>query len=272
MLDTTPVDLLLAAVVGIVVGAVMGGLGGGGGIIAVPALVYLLHLDPQVAGATSLVVVGVTAVVGGWQHYRLGNVLVADGLAFAAASAVGAVAGAVLSQGVGGTAFMVAFGALLLVVAALMWRRARGSRRVEEEVVATEDARPSRRTVDVPRLAKAAGVAVGVGLLTGFFGVGGGFATVPALAMVLGLSMRKAVGTSLLVMALTSAVALVTRISGGVDVDWPVAALFTAAAVASSLVGTRLSARARPEQLSRAFAVLLLVVAAYTLVNALVLS
>ncbi len=261
-------DLVIAAGVGVVVGLVMGGLGGGGGIIAVPALVYLIGQDPQVAGATSLLVVGVTAVVGGWQHHRRGNVAVADGLAFAVAASVGAVGGAWASRGVEGPAFMLAFGLLLLVVAALMWRRSSRARRVGEELVAPVGPRPSRSRLQPARLIPAASVAVGVGLLTGFFGVGGGFAAVPALALVLGLPMRRAVGTSLLVLSITSTVALLTRVSGGVALDWPVVVVFAVAAVLSSLVGARLNDRARPEQLARAFAILLLAVAAYTLVNA----
>ncbi len=104
-----------------------------------------------------------------------------------------------------------------------------------------------------------------VGLLTGFFGVGGGFALVPALVLALGFSMPTAVGTSLLVIAVNSATALTARISSGsVDLDWPLITTFTAAAIVGSLVGGRITARANPKHLTVTFAVLLLAVAVYT--------
>jgi uncharacterized membrane protein YfcA len=102
-----------------------------------------------------------------------------------------------------------------------------------------------------------------VGLLTGFFGVGGGFALVPALVLVLSYPMPVAVGTSLLVIALNSATALVTRLAGS-HVDWATVAVFTGAAIAGSLLGGRVAARARPQVLTLAFAALLVVVALYT--------
>ena len=104
----------------------------------------------------------------------------------------------------------------------------------------------------------------GVGLLTGLFGVGGGFAIVPALVMVLGFTMPVAVGTSLLVIAINSVTALTARLGGGVDIDWSVIAVFTAAALIGSQLGARAMARVPGAVLQRAFSVLLFVVAGYT--------
>ena len=121
-----------------------------------------------------------------------------------------------------------------------------------------------------PRLAKVVLTATGVGLLTGFFGVGGGFVLVPALVLALSFPMPVAVGTSLLVIAVNSATALTARISTiGTDLDWPLIAGFTAAAVAGSLLGGRLTSRVHPTVLARTFAALLVVVALYTAARAL---
>ena len=125
-------------------------------------------------------------------------------------------------------------------------------------------------TCACPRLAKVVVTATAVGLLTGFFGVGGGFVLVPALVLALSFPMPVAVGTSLLVIAVNSATALTARISTvGTDLDWPLIAGFTAAAVAGSLVGGRITSRIHPTTLTRTFAVLLVAVALYTAARAL---
>lgn len=256
--------ILLAVLVGLLVGAVMGSLGGGGGIIAVPALVYLLDQPPLEATTTSLVVVGVTAVVGAAQYARARLVNVTDALAFGLLSIIGAVVGARLALGVDGDVLMVLFAVLLVVVASLMWRPRRGGR---EEDVARHWLQLRPFHLDRRRAVQVSLAATGVGFLTGFFGVGGGFAIVPALILLLGLPMRRAVGTSLLVLAMTSIVGLATRVTGPVDLDWPLVISFSAAAAVASLVAGRLSARVSARRLSRAFAVFLILVAIYTAIN-----
>jgi uncharacterized membrane protein YfcA len=103
-----------------------------------------------------------------------------------------------------------------------------------------------------------------VGLLTGFFGVGGGFVVVPALVLVLGLSMPIAVGTSLLVIAVNSASALLSRLSAHAHVNAALLVVFTAAAVVGAVVGSSVASRTKPERLVGAFAMLLIAVAIYT--------
>lgn len=115
-----------------------------------------------------------------------------------------------------------------------------------------------------PRVAKVLVTATVVGLVTGFFGVGGGFVLVPSLVLALGFPMPVAVGTSLLVIAVNSATALAARVGGAGTLDWPLIGVFTAAAVAGSIAGGRLTSLVDPRQLTRAFAVLLVAVATYT--------
>jgi uncharacterized protein len=98
------------------------------------------------------------------------------------------------------------------------------------------------------------------GVLTGFFGVGGGFVIVPALVLLLGLPLTLAIGTSLLVIALTSAAALAAHLASG-SIDWLIASTFTGAAIAGALAGRRLGAIINPRRLGQLFALLLVAIA-----------
>jgi uncharacterized membrane protein YfcA len=117
----------------------------------------------------------------------------------------------------------------------------------------------------VPGGVKVVAAATAVGLLTGFFGVGGGFVIVPALVLALGFEMPAAVGTSLLVIAINSAASLAARLGGHVHLDWPLLAVFTVAALAGAVAGNRVACRVDASRLTAAFAVLLAAVAVYSL-------
>jgi uncharacterized membrane protein YfcA len=105
-------------------------------------------------------------------------------------------------------------------------------------------------------------VGLGTGVLTGFFGVGGGFVVVPALVLLLGLPLTLAVGTSLLVIALTSGAALAAHLASG-SIDWLIATTFTGAAVAGALAGRRVGALVNPQRLGQLFALLLVAIAVF---------
>lgn len=230
----------------LMVGMLLGTLGGGGAILTVPILTTLVHQTPAQATAGSLVVVGLSSLVGLVPHQRAGRVRVADGVTFGLLGVVGAAVGSRASTAVRGPVLMTAFAALLIVVAAIMWRR-------RSRATAATGAERGW-------LAKVA-AATGVGLLTGFFGVGGGFVIVPALTLVLGLPMTTAVATSLLVIAINSAASLATRASTGLDLDWSVIAPFAVLAVIGTLLGARVSQRLDQDRLQVAFIVLLVLVA-----------
>jgi len=162
---------------------------------------------------------------------------------------------------------LTAFAVLMLLVAALMLRRAGDHGTAQQHGAPRNEPRLTLHplTCACPRLAKVVATATVVGLLTGFFGVGGGFVLVPALVLALDFPMPLAVGTSLLVIAVNSGTALAARIGNGANqLDWPLIGTFTAAAVISSLGGGRLASRIDPRHLTRAFAVLLVAVALYT--------
>jgi uncharacterized membrane protein YfcA len=278
----------LVVPVGLVIGLSLGALGGGGSILTVPALVYLLGQNAHGATTASLVIVGVTAVAGMTAHARAHRVRFADGLMFGALGVAGSVVGSRLSAGIGSFVLLSAFAGLMLVAAAAMVYRAGRGRanyalaRAGPAVASGEyvpgagpvlplPAGPAAamRPAGVPtagriRALRVVGAASVVGLLTGFFGVGGGFVVVPALVLVLGFEMPEAVGTSLLVIAINTAAALAARVGAHVQVDWPLVAAFIAAAVVGSVAGNRVAAVARPALLARAFTALLVVVAVYT--------
>lgn len=261
---------LLVIPLGLVIGLALGALGGGGSILTVPVLVHLLDQEPGPATTSSLLIVGTTSLIALLPHARAGRVRVGQGLMFGALGTGGSYAGSLLASRVAPAVLLMAFAGLMVVVATVMLLRSRrgaagdGAADLSREPIVT--VRPL--TCACPRLAKLLLTATGVGLLTGFFGVGGGFVLVPALVLALSFPLPVAVGTSLLVIAVNSSTALLARVSTvGADLDWPLVAGFTLIAVLGSLVGGRLASRLQPAVLTRAFAGVVLVVAAYTAAN-----
>ena len=126
----------------------------------------------------------------------------------------------------------------------------------------------SETPLSLERLAKLVVTATVVGLLTGFLGVGGGFVVVPALLLAFDLPMADAVGTSLVVITVTSAVALTARHGAGVVPEWPPVLVLTVVAAVGAVLGARVGHRVSGSRLQAAFAVLVLVVAMYTTVRA----
>lgn len=259
--------IVLLVVAALLVGLALGALGGGGSILAVPALVYLAGQAPAAATTGSLLVVGTTTLVAVLPHLRSGRVRLGQGIAFGVLGIGGSAVGSRLSVAVDPDVLLAAFSVLMLVVAAVMVRRRRASGGGSDAgrgpaVPALEGPVGRRRGVVVLVV-----TATAVGLLTGFFGVGGGFAVVPALVLALRLPMATAVGTSLVVITVNSASALVSRWGQDLDLDWAVLGGFAVLAVAGSLLGARLVGRLRPDRLQLAFTVLLVAVAVYTAVR-----
>ena len=287
-------SLLLAVAAGVAIGLSLGALGGGGSILAVPVLVYLLGQDAGQATTGSLVVVGVTSLIGAVAAHRSGNVLLGRGAAFGALAIGGAAVGAKASAHVTDQVLLACFAALMLLVGGLMAvRQVRHAQQAREARVTCLAGRPGTPTTapttrpgrsprlddpiiafhdgflcDCPRAAKIAVTATAVGLLTGFLGVGGGFLVVPALTLALALPMAYAAGTSLVVITVTSTAALATRAGTGIAPDWWLVAALTVTAVAGSVAGARLAARADTARLSAAFTGLVLLVATYTAATA----
>jgi uncharacterized membrane protein YfcA len=267
---------LLASPLGFLIGVSLGALGGGGSILAVPALVYGAGQGPKAATATSLLLVGTAALVGMGAHHRAGRVRVGTGVMFGLAGIGGSLAGTAVNQRMDPDLLLLGFSLLILVAA---WRmvtgcpsctqlgEARAIEHEDEDVGAAGVHVSSRRRIDAGVALKILLAGTVVGFLTGLFGVGGGFVIVPALTLGLGFSMPDAIGTSLLIIAINSAVALGSRL-GTSTIDWAIAVPFTIAAVFGVLTGKAIADRLDAKRSLRWFAALLLGVALYTGVQA----
>ncbi|MFZ2479642.1 MAG: sulfite exporter TauE/SafE family protein [Propioniciclava sp.] len=261
-------SLLEPILIGLLVGLVVGALGAGGGILSVPILVYALQQPPHSAAASSLVIVGFTAMTGLIFPVRERLVPWGRALAFGGVTVAGSLVGSRLSLLVDGSSLMLLFGVLLAAVAVAMLAQGIADRRAE----ARGDEKDADLTLPPPstRLwVSTVGVGLLTGLLTGFFGVGGGFLMVPLLVLVLRVPMRRATAMSLVAMVLASLAGLAGRLGTDVTLDWPLTLLFTAGSALGGLAGGPLAARARPSTLTFAFAALLAAVAAVTLINTL---
>ncbi len=275
---------MLASPLGFLIGLSLGALGGGGSILAVPALVYAAGQDPKAATTTSLVLVTITALVGIIPHWRAGHVRLAAGTVFGLAGIGGSLVGSAWNEAVDADVLLLAFSILMLIAAYAMWRRLQKQSSAPPAAPAVRSAgaaaaTPEQLSADSPGtapihldLATAAKVVVAgsfIGLLTGFFGVGGGFVIVPALVLALGFSMPDAVGTSLIVIAVNSTVALATRLPSG-TVEWGTVIPFTIASLIGVFVGSRLASTRDPSFLQRWFVILLVVIAVYTAISSIV--
>ncbi len=249
---------LLASPLGLVVGLALGALGGGGSILAVPALVYVAGQSPQAATTTSLVVVSLVSAGGLVDHWRSGRVRPLPGALFGLAGVAASVLGSRLNAAADPDVLLLAFAALMLVAAVLMRRRTAAEG--EDEDAAAD---PSTSGIDGGTVLRVLATGSGVGLLTGLFGVGGGFVIVPALVLALGFPMPAAVGTSLLVIIINAVAALATRLGAG-GIEWAVAVPFTLAGLVGVWLGGRVADRVPARRLTRWFALLLIAVALYT--------
>ncbi|MFE6288257.1 sulfite exporter TauE/SafE family protein [Streptomyces sp. NPDC057877] len=244
--------LTLVLVLALLVGVSLGLLGGGGSILTVPLLVYVAGMDAKEAIATSLFVVGVTSAVGMVNHARSGRVRWRTGVLFGAAGMVGAYTGGLIGGHIPDVVLLVAFAVMMIVTAAAMLRGRRGTD-------------PGRAHSQLP-VGRVLLDGAAVGLATGLVGAGGGFLVVPALALLGGLPMPVAVGTSLLVIAMKSAAGFAGYLSA-VHINWSLTLAVTGFAVVGSLAGARLAGRVPAHVLSRLFAWFVLVMGTFVLIQ-----
>lgn len=248
----------IALALGAVIGVLLGLLGGGGSILAVPALVYVLGLGISQAIPMSLIVIGVASAVGAVPkvlahqvQWRLAGIFAATGIP---ATFLGTAIGRHLPQ----PALLIGF-ALVMVVAGVRMLQDKGD--TGTACTVGDSGINWRRCA--PRSLPAGFI---VGLLTGLFGVGGGFLIIPALVLMLGVEMPIAIGTSLLIIVANSAAGVVSHL-GGAGIDWPITAAFVGTAIVGSLVAGHYGTTLDTGRLQRWFAYLVFVVAAYVLVD-----
>ena len=223
--------MIAAAVAsGVLIGLVLGLVGGGGSILAVPLLVHVVGVaSAHQAIGTGAVAVALNALASLIVHARGGTVKWRCGLVFAGAGVAGALIGAGMGKAMDGERLLALFGLLMIGVGASMFRKRRSA--------PAPDVRLSRETAGalLPRLVP---IGFGVGLLAGFFGIGGGFLIVPGLMLATAMPMGNAVGTSLVAV---SALGLSTAGSYAVSglVDWRLAGLLLAGGAIGAWLGAR---------------------------------
>ncbi len=246
--------MLLAVLIGLILGFV----GGGGSILTVPILVYVLGVDPVEATAYSLFVVGVASLFGAHKHYKLGNIDFKIGMMFAIPSFIGVfvsriwvlpnipdellvVGEYVFTKDI----FLMVFFALIMILASLSMLYKRSI------LKQTKDIQKMKIIID----------GLFVGLITGLVGAGGGFLVIPALVLLSGLEMKKAIGTSLMIIALKSLFGFLGE--WGSEIDWQLLMSFTALAVIGIFVGVYLGRFFDGQKLKKSFGVFVLLMAVF---------
>ncbi|MFC4951289.1 sulfite exporter TauE/SafE family protein [Pseudonocardia sp. GCM10023141] len=247
--------LALVPVLAVLVGVTLGLLGGGGSILMVPLLVYVAGVPTGSAITTSLFVVGVTSLAALLPHLRRGTVQWHTGMLFGTAAMAGAFAGGLVGGHLPEPLLLGGFAVMMIATAVAMLR----GRRTAPAAV---PGRPLVRTL-------LTGVAVGV--VAGLVGAGGGFLVVPALALLGGLAMPAAIGTSLLVIALQSAAGFTGHLGsaalGTAALDWPLTLTVTGAAVLGALIGAHYATRVPATALRRAFGWFVLAMGTFVLLQ-----
>lgn len=267
-----------ALILGLVVGLILALTGAGGGILAVPLLVFGVHLSVAQAGPIGLLAVGMAAALGALLGLREGIVRYRAALLIAGAGMLLAPAGLWLAQRIDNRGLTILFALVLLLVAARTSRQARrsfagpasASPPTGAAVFPCQRSAASGRFIWVPQCARALALAGALaGLLSGLLGVGGGFVMVPALQRYTDLPMRAALATSLAVIALISLTGVAASAASG-GIAWPVAVPFSAGALGGMLAGRMLAARLAGPHLQMGFALVSAAVAVGMLFKSLV--
>lgn len=266
----------LAILFGCIVGFSLGLTGGGGAIFAVPLLVYGLNIAPREAVLISLFVVGVTAFVGFVQRAVKHTVEFPTAFLFGAAGMTTAPLGARLAAVIPEWLLLLGFSGLMLLIAGRMWLKASADSQAVVCAPTDENAGPHckrdpqgqlRLTSRCVLLLTVVGLATGV--LTGLFGVGGGFLIVPALMTFSGMGIQRAVGTSMLVVALVSASGIGSSLFFGEAIQFAVALPFLLGSQLGLVAGTLTAGRLEGPRLQQVFAAAIVVVAIFVIVRTL---
>ncbi len=240
-------------------GVTLGSIGGGGSILTVPILVYLMGVSPVIATGYSLLIVGSAASIGAFRYYRKGQINVRAAITFAVASIVSvyvtrlyimpSIPDILIRSPITVTkdSFIMVLFAFLMVASSIMLF-------VNSRKLA--DANPQS-----PHYGLVAITALGVGLMTGILGAGGGFLIIPSLVLLMQIPMKKAVGTSLLIIAINSSVGFIGDMQRGETLEFPMLAYFFAATAIGMVLATMVSHRFDGKKLQQFFALFTVVVA-----------
>jgi len=247
------------------IGISLGLIGGGGSILAAPVLIYVMGVPAKSAFAMTLVIVGAVSVIGAIPHWRQGNVNLKTAALFSPTAMLGAYLGArVASLPIVTPTIQLIFFALMMLIASIFMIR-KGSNQLNnfDELVELkrDDKHPHKY-----RWLFIAAEGLGVGVLTGFVGIGGGFLVIPALVLLGNTPMKEAIGTSLIILALKSVTGFAGYF-GHVAVDWDLLKSFTAIASLGILLGAYFTNFVRAKDLEKGFGYFVLAVAIFILIK-----
>jgi uncharacterized membrane protein YfcA len=247
-----PIQYLLGLVSGGLVGFTLGVFGGGGSILAVPLMVYLVRVpSPHIAIGTSALAVAVNAGANLVSHARQGNIKWRCASIYSAAGIAGALLGSTVGKALDGQKLLFLFALLMMLVGGLMFRR-RGDKGDPEATCTIENA------------PKTVGFGAATGVLSGFFGIGGGFLIVPGLVASTGMPLLTAIGSSLVAVTAFGLTTALNYAWSGL-VDWPLAAVFVAGGVGGGIIGAFAAGQLSKRRgvLGSMFAALIFTVAIY---------
>lgn len=255
---------ILGYLASVLIGISLGLIGGGGSILTVPILVYLFGIGAEHATSYSLFIVGITAMTGAYRHYKLGNLEIKSGLAFALPSVISLLlVRKILLPAlpdvlctVGST--NVTKNALIMVVFALLMLAA-SIAMIRPSVEPTQDSSPQYKSLAIMGFL--------IGFIIGFLGAGGGFLIIPALLFFAGIPMKQAVGTSLLIISINSAIGFAGDALGGAPINYTLLLTISGIAIFGMLIGTQLSKKINGAQLKPAFGWFVLLMGVYILLK-----
>jgi uncharacterized protein len=242
--------IFFGLLLGAIVGATLGLIGAGGAILAVPGLVAVLGLSATTATTSSTIIVGSAALAGALRRRNTGTVDVKIGLTFSAIGIVGTFIGTLLLKVIPENLIMAAFAVIMFGAGYAMCCR--------------ENPEP---TAEKPKWQLVVIAATFVGILTGLFGIGGGFMIVPALILFLRVPTKVAAGTSLVAITANSLLAFVMRYEFWNQIPVLEIAVFTVSAISASLILSPIASKLNAKILQKIFSLVIVLVAIYTLVT-----
>lgn len=269
-IEITPIQYILSIISGILVGFSLGLIGGGGSILAIPLLLYFVGLangippnSPEYSYITHLTLgttalaVGLNAYINSYMHWRKGNVRVLEGIIFTIPGVLGDILGAYVSHLMSGALILFLFGFLMIAVAIRMWKT-----KCSPKTYTTQNGKLGlAQRVKLNRVVPAGFL---VGFASGYFGIGGGFLVVPGLLFSTGVDMLRAVGTSLISVGTFGVTAAATYAFYG-DINILISVLYLIGGILGGYAGSSIASRMSRQTLRRVFAIIIILVAIYTM-------
>lgn len=251
-------EWIIGHILAVGIGLSLGLIGGGGSVLAAPVLIYVMDVPTRTALAMTLVIVGVASLIGVIPHWMQKNVNLKTAALFAPPAMLGAYLGARMATlpFVTSTIQLVAFAIMMLIASILMIRKDARSIQHQSKVTAHTKLRWLAIALE----------GLGVGIITGFVGIGGGFLVIPALVLLGKTPMKEAIGTSLVILALKSVTGFIGYLDQ-VTINWNLLFSFTVAASTGILVGAYLSRFVQAKNLEKGFGYFILAVAIFILVQ-----